>query len=92
MRCRNWAKYRYVTYNVDPAAITLAGAARAVFPCERSSAMIPDPTTVMTSRKVPRNSSVDSMYEIYLLFFVICTSDPKGIRSIKSGKKYGGAQ
>ena len=81
-----------VTTNVDLAAIALASTARAVFPCERSSTIGSDPTTVMTSRQVSRNSAVGSLYVIYLLFFVICAPDPKGMRSIKSGEKYGVAQ
>ena len=81
-----------VTYNVHPDAIKLASTAGAVFPCERSSAIIPDPIPVMTSRKVPRNSAVGSLHVIYLLFFVICALDPKGMRSIRSGKKHGVAQ
>ena len=57
-----------ITYKVAPVAIALASRAVAVFPCERSSAIIPEPTTDVTSRKVPRNSAVGSLYFIFLRF------------------------
>ena len=50
-----------ITYNIAKVAIALASNARAVFPCERSYAIIPDPTTVMTRRKVLKNSAVNSL-------------------------------
>ena len=50
-----------ITSNIAPFAIALASNARAVFPCERSYAIIPVPTTVMTRSKVPRNSAVNSL-------------------------------
>lgn len=40
-----------------PVAVVLANNARATFPPARRSAIMPDPTTVATRSKVPRNSA-----------------------------------
>ena len=61
-----------ITYKVAPVATALASRAIAVFSCERSSAIIPEPTTLLTRRKVPRNLAVGSLYFICARVYLNC--------------------
>ena len=61
-----------ITYKVAPVAIALASRAIAVFSCRRCSATIPKPTTLVTRRKVPRNSAVGSLYFICARIYRNC--------------------
>src|SRR5437660_11928760 len=51
-------KVRIRATSVAPVAIVLANNANATFPFARRSAMMPEPTTVATRSKVPKNSAV----------------------------------
>ena len=54
------------TYNMAPVAMVFPNNAKASFPFERFSAIIPEPTTTETRKKVPRNST-----KIFLFIFKI---------------------
>ena len=61
-----------ITYKVTPVAIALASRAIAVFSCRRSAAIIPEPMTLVTRRKVPRNLAVGSLYFVYARVYLNC--------------------
>ena len=47
-----------MTYRIAPVAIVFPNKARASLPADKSFPMIPEPITVATKKKVPKNSAM----------------------------------